>query len=139
MSEVDALVHFNLAPLQCRRDMAMLGVIHRCVIGKGPAHFHEFLSREDPILVHGTRFSHRRHNKQLKDPRVARFSEQMRRSALGLVSVYNLLPQEAVDAPTVSSFQAGLQSMLKDFASAGYSNWDSLFSPRVPLFRHLLR
>ena len=34
MSEEDALFHFNLAPLSCRRDIAMLGLIHRCVLKK---------------------------------------------------------------------------------------------------------
>ena len=36
LSEVDALVHFALAPLATRRDMAMLGVVHRAVLRKGP-------------------------------------------------------------------------------------------------------
>ena len=29
ISSTDALVHFNLAPLKTRRDIAMLGVVHR--------------------------------------------------------------------------------------------------------------
>ena len=117
----------------------MLGVIHRCAIGLGPAHFREFFIREDPVVVQRTRFSQRRHNKQLKDPREARFSEQLRRSALGLISVCNLLPQGVVDCPTVSAFQCVLQSMLKDFAAAERPGWEELFSPRVPLYNHLLR
>ena len=40
----DALMHFNLAPLQCRRDIAMLGLVHRCVLGKLPAHFKNSLN-----------------------------------------------------------------------------------------------
>ena len=36
LSEVDALMQYNLAPLWSRRDMAMLGVIHRAAVGKGP-------------------------------------------------------------------------------------------------------
>ena len=39
VDEVTALIEFNLAPLSARRDMAMLGVIHRTVLGKGPPHF----------------------------------------------------------------------------------------------------
>lgn len=31
ISEEDALLHFNLQPLSSRRDIAMLGLIHRCV------------------------------------------------------------------------------------------------------------
>ena len=36
-----ALLKINLAPLAARRDVAMLGLIHRTVIGKGPNHFRE--------------------------------------------------------------------------------------------------
>ena len=41
ITEYDALMAFNLAPLCSRRDMAMLGVIHRTILGKGPPHFKE--------------------------------------------------------------------------------------------------
>ena len=40
--EVEALVEFRLAPLCCRRDMAMLGVLHRAALKKGPEHLHKF-------------------------------------------------------------------------------------------------
>ena len=36
ISEMDALISFHLAPLASRRDMAMLGAIHRAVLGEGP-------------------------------------------------------------------------------------------------------
>ena len=39
LSRENALFEFNLAPLNARRDMAMLGLIHRCVLGVGPEHF----------------------------------------------------------------------------------------------------
>ena len=39
IDEVAALMHFNLAPLATRRDIAMPGLIHRTVLGKGPPHF----------------------------------------------------------------------------------------------------
>ena len=32
----------NLAPLAVRRDIAMLGLIHRAMLGRGPAQFREF-------------------------------------------------------------------------------------------------
>ena len=34
-SREDALVHFNLALLEARRDIAMLGLLHRSVLGNG--------------------------------------------------------------------------------------------------------
>ena len=36
LNEADALMKFSLAPLSGRRDMAMLGLIHRTVLGRGP-------------------------------------------------------------------------------------------------------
>ena len=42
ISEEEALLTHNLAPLNSRRDIAMLGVIHRTVLGMGPPHFQRF-------------------------------------------------------------------------------------------------
>ena len=39
ISQVIALLEFRLAPLTARRDIGMLGVIHRVVLGEGPDHF----------------------------------------------------------------------------------------------------
>ena len=36
LSEVDALLNFRLAPLPSRRDMAMLGVVHKVTLGPPP-------------------------------------------------------------------------------------------------------
>ena len=117
----------------------MLGVIHRTVLKKGPSHFQDFFQRVVGEQKRDTRFHRRRHDKQLNDPRGPRFSEQLRRSALGLVAIYNLLPQEFVDAPSVQRFQSLMQDTLKSCASDGVEGWQDLFSPRVPLYLHLLR
>ena len=42
MSTTEALLESNLAPLQTRRDMAMLGLIHRTVLGLGPSQFAQY-------------------------------------------------------------------------------------------------
>ena len=55
VSEADAMIHFNLAPLCTRRDIAMLGVIHRAAIGKGPPQLKQFFRPA------GNRISTRRH------------------------------------------------------------------------------
>ena len=36
LSDEDALLHLNLAPLETRRDIAMLGLLHQPVLGIGP-------------------------------------------------------------------------------------------------------
>ena len=44
LTEEDALVHFALAPLQVRRDVAMLGVVHRAALRKGPPQLWPFFA-----------------------------------------------------------------------------------------------
>ena len=44
---MQALIHFSLAPLECRRDMAMLGFIHRIALGKGPPPFQQFFVKDN--------------------------------------------------------------------------------------------
>ena len=95
---VTALLHFHLAPLSTRRDVAMLGMIHRTVLGKGPPQFGKFF-RRDP-----------NHTLKLVDPRQTSRSPLLKRSALGLVAVYNMLPHNVLSAKTVSAFQKGLQA-----------------------------
>ena len=46
MSAVEALFTCNLAPLCSRRDMAMLGLIHRTMLGAGPPQFQAFFRRQ---------------------------------------------------------------------------------------------
>ena len=38
----DAFLKFNLAPLQTRRDIAGLGIVHRTVLGLGPPQFRKW-------------------------------------------------------------------------------------------------
>ena len=131
---------FNLAPLAARRDIAMLGVIHRMVLGKGPAHFKRFFQlAETRRHSYFTRRSAQNHPKQLEDPRKGAFPELLRRSALGLIAVYNLLPAELVAEKTVKDFQTKLQQVLRERAAEGCENWQQTYSPRVPLWKHPLR
>ena len=128
ISSKDALLHFNLAPLASRRDMAMLGLIHRTVLRKGPGHFRQVFRVTDD--------GSRRHRYTLLDQGAR--SNLRSRSALGLIPVYNMLPADAVEHKTVSAFQANLQSMLKDRASSDVQDWEKLFSPRIPAAKHPL-
>jgi hypothetical protein len=125
IDDITALMEFNLAPLAARRDMAMLGVIHRAAIGKGPQHFKDHFRIE---------CGHR-----LCDPRRTYTGQLIARSALGLVAVYNFLPEDITSAKNVKVFQSGLQSLLKRRAKEGANDWVQTFSPRLPLARRPLR
>ena len=68
LTELEGLMVFNLAPLPTRRDIAMLGLIHRTALGKGPEQFQEFFFPAARRSAHRTRLEARRrqHGRQLK-------------------------------------------------------------------------
>ena len=109
-------MHFNLAPLASRRDMAMLGVIHRAALRQGPEAFFRFVQFDASSLRHSRH--HRRHFRSLVEFRNSgKKLDIMRRSLLGLVSVYNLLPERIVRSNSVKGFQAELQNIMKQCVS----------------------
>ena len=132
ISMVEALFAFNLAPLQTRRDMALLGAIHRSALGKGPPHLVKHFPKAPPP-VYMTRANQRRHHLYLDDPRDGRHTELLIRSAFGLVAVYNKLPVSVVLAQSVATFQGHLQDLIKGRAEAGCADWMETFSPRRPM------
>ncbi len=117
VSEFDALFHFNLAPLSSRRDVAMLGLIHRILLGRGPSQFRRFFFLEAPTSRVRTRSASRCHFRRVHEHVDGKHLELVKRSALGLTNVYNMLPAEEVEVEDVSTFQRQLQEMVKDVAS----------------------
>ena len=137
LTKIEALRDYNLAPLNSRRDIAMLGAIHRAVLGQGPEQLRKYF-----ILVEGRhptgRNSLRRHGKQIATFRSGTFLETTTHSILGLVDIYNLLPPAMVDTDNVHTFQAKLQALMKA-QTATNGEWELMFSPRRPLHSHPLR
>ena len=133
VDELNALFHFHLAPLSTRRDIALLGVIHRSVLGKGPPHFKQFFKRADVTAA-------RRHRFHLVDVRGSKSTSNLIiRSAFGLIGVYNLLPELVVSAKSVKLFQHNLQDLVKERASQGCNNWADSLSPRLHFAIHPLQ
>jgi hypothetical protein len=124
LSQADALMEFNLAPLATRRDIAMMGLLHRTAIGKGPPQFRNHFEVEA--------------DGRLKDPRAAIKSPLVVRSALGLAALYNMLPDCWRKIRSVKDFQRRLQELVKQRLTEGCLDWEETFSPRVPLTRHAL-
>ena len=118
--------------------MAMLGVIHRAVLGRGPEQIQEFF-RLDDVKNHPTgRNNLRRHDKQVVTYRTGSFLESTAHSILGLVDVYNMLPAGIVATDDVHAFQAKLQALMK-LESSRNSDWETMYSPRLALHNHPLR
>ena len=141
VTPLEALLVFNLAPLNTRRDVAMLGVIHRAALKKGPEHFHCYFSLDEEHTRPGTRLQSRRakHGRQLKEYRAGTHLNVLRRSVFGLVTVYNLLPAWVVQLKDVKDFQYALQEHVKERAYQNCEDWHLTYSPRLPLYRHPLR
>ena len=144
MTPLQALFVSNLAPLATRRDIAMLGVIHRAVLGKGPHQLHQFFQHAVHLVRPG------KHRLQVQEYSSGDSSDYMfpgsapaeyiSRSALGLTSVYNVLPASIVESsPTVSCFQSKCQALLRERAMGSCPHWDRLFSPRWAMYLHPLR
>ena len=123
ISDEVALADFNLAPLNTRRDIAMLGLIHRTTLNLGPPQFKEWFVLNYAVQARVTRLQARRHSRQLIDPCDGSHTCFLQRSAFGLIKVYNLLPQAVVNCSSVKAFQHALQELVKAEAGAGNANW----------------
>ena len=137
IGELDALVKFKLAPLAARRDMAMLGVIHRAMLGKGPQAIRDYFKPAITRRGSGPTTRTRRHARSIEHNRLAVDLEMGRRSLLGLPAVYNLLPGEVIRLEY--AFQGALQRLLVEYAPLGNEDWPTLLCPRRDLVSHPLR
>ena len=136
VSETEALTNFALAPLSARRDMAMLGVIHRALLGQGPKQLRAFFRYSEVDLRRSSRIA--KHNRQIDCEFGARPLDMVKRSAFGLCRVYNLLPHDIVESRSVSVFQSRLQDLLRSRMLDGQRGWQQLFSPRWAVQDHPL-
>ena len=103
ITEEDVFIEYHFAPPTLRRDIGILGLLHKRVLGKCHPVFQQLL------LFHRDYFGSLRpyeHDKQL----YAHVFEVTRQYALhdhsifAMVYVYNRLPQECVDIQNVSLF-----------------------------------
>ena len=134
ISRLDALVYFNLAPLSTRRDMAILGVIHRSALGLGPHCFSRFFRLSSGLPPPR---GPRRHGRHMDVPVGFSAPDYVLHSALGVVRIYNLLPDYVISANSVKEFQSRLQLLLRE--RAGHcEDWPVTFSARLPLAFHPL-
>ena len=125
LSEEDAFGEFHLTHLCASRDIAMLGLLQRVVLGVVPPSLQSLLPGADGTLFsHGFRHGPS-HSKQLADPIMPGHGGLFKRSLSGLVAVYDPLPGSAVSCGSVRAFQAALQRILKSRVGA---SWRHVFS-----------
>ena len=76
--------------------------------------------------------------RSVRDPRRQSRAPLVRRSAFGLIAIYNMLPHSSRVTRSVSAFQKSLQEVVTKYAAAGHPQWSDVFSPRLPLTSHPL-
>ena len=133
LSSEEALLQFNLAPLESHRDIAMLGIIHRCALGKGPDHFRAFFKFANTPR-RSNRAESRMHSKQLVDIRDRSFLEIERRRVFGLMWVYNRLLEDIISEDEIQVFQRHLNIFLKWWILSGRDDWKNIFSFRTHIY-----
>ena len=127
LTPLKALQKYKLAPLSTRRDIALLGVLHRIVLGEGPPQFARwFYPAQLPAHSYETRLQEakRKHGKQLHDYLDENQTALLRRSPLGLPRVYNELEPKTVACKTVRGFQKALQAQVLKEAEGGNEEWE---------------
>ena len=110
----------------------MLGLLHKIVLGKAAPQYSEFVFLERPRNEpRGWRARDRRHSKQLHDPIDGTQSRAVQRSLLGMIYVYNMLPESTVASMSVSAFQRKLQNCIKRLAESKLPSWSSFLDDGV--------
>ena len=124
-----AFLNYNFAPPTLRRNIGILGLFQKRVLGLSHPMFQTLL----PFCsdVPGS-FNQDCHDKQLYS-HLSESNFQMVlfcRSIFGMTFVYNRLSQAIVDSKTVSLFQHALTKIARDMCESGDPEWVDLFSCR---------
>jgi len=130
LSEEQAFMEFNFAPPKLRRNIGILGLLHKRVLGLCHPSFDRLLP------WYSTRFSEARglgHSKQLYGHwvEVSHYRGLFSRSIFAMVDIYNNLPQQAVDASSVTSFQQYLIHIARTRCQSEDVAWSSSFCRRT--------
>ena len=129
VSEAAAFLEHNFAPPTLRRNIGILGALHKRVLGKS----HPMMEKLLPFWT--DRFGPARagkHSKQLYGSflEVQAQYQLYQRSIFGMCCTYNNLAQHVVDVPTVSEFQTLLTKDVRSRCEAGHANWMYSFDLR---------
>ena len=127
INEEIAFQQFNLAPPILRRDIGMLGLLHKIVLGLAHPAFFVLFPRDPAPPAHFN-------NKALYDRGCdIIFNRNLfNRSLFGLVAVYNRLPQILVDFKTIADFQSVLTNLARYRCAPKKDGWKFSFNSVHP-------
>ena len=124
LTREQAFLQYNFAPPSLRRNIGVLGLLHKRVLGKCHPSF------ESLLPWYSQRFSEPRgrgHNKQLYGHwvEISTHRALYQRSIFAMVDIYNNLPQSSIDASNVSIFQGSLTQIARSRCEQGVGAWAS--------------
>lgn len=131
ITEEMAFLDYNFGPLCLRRDIGLLGFLHKRVLDQCHAAIKQlFPFEEDPSHLHF---------KQLQShmSRVTGRHDMYFRSIFGMVHVYNRLPQYVVDSTSVTEFQSKLTKLARQRCLNWDENWHRAFRDCGELWKTL--
>ena len=127
ISEEEAFIQYNFAPPTLRRDIGLLGLIHKRVLGLAHPAFEELLPWHNEYDGG--------HTKQVFSHTIeCNFQWVLfNRSIFGLVAIYNQMPQEIVDKGTVRGFQSALTNIAREQCENGNQDWQKFYNAHYHL------
>ena len=128
LTDETAFLQYKLAPLELRRDIAALGLLHKIQLGEAHSDFDGLFPKAIETYPTHTRHGARRHGRQFSE--ISGSSYYFNQSLFGLTKVYNVLPEYAVSCQTVASFQTALTKDAKFACQAGKREWMSMYHNR---------
>ena len=124
-------LEYNLAPLSVRRDIAMLGLIFRCVTGRAHPDLAALFEPAAPTPhPYDTRRAANQHNRQLREDRLGTHPAMLQRSVFVIIRVWNRLTDDAVQSTSASASQRNLTETVREKWRAENDDWHQIFSPR---------
>ena len=129
MTSEQAFLEFNFAPPSLRRNIGILGLLHKRALGKCHPSFERLLpflaDKVSQTLGSG-------HNKQLYGHWDVISSHQalFNRSIFAMVDIYNCLPQRIIDCTSVTAFQKELTQVARRRCKDGNAAWAASYSRR---------
>ena len=116
----------------------MLGTIQRAILKKGPKQFWAWFENDLSARVSSTI----KHRCALKEVVHHQALDYLKRSLLGMIKIYNALPQYIVDLRDIKDFQHELQSLIL-IRMRTHNDWIYMFDAmhffiHHPLFREYI-
>ena len=135
LTDEQAFLMYKLAPLELRRDIAALGLLHKIQLGEAHADFDWAFPDFDGLFPKAiesgpthTRHGARRHGRQFKA--ISGNSSYFNQFLFGMTKVYDVLPEYAVSSPTVASFQFAPTKDARFACQSDKRDWISTFHNR---------